>query len=76
MLANWSGWGRIVPHAATLTSDAQGRGGLNPGRTAGLDVASGDNQTVVLGSDVAEIEHALFKMENSDIEGLEAAAEG
>jgi hypothetical protein len=39
-------------------------------------VSNGDNQTVVLGGDVAEIERALLKMVKLDIAGLEATAEG
>ena len=55
---------------------SKGRGGSNPGRTAGRDVANGDNQIVVLRSDVKEIERALLKMAKLDIAVLEATAGG
>jgi hypothetical protein len=49
---------RPLPGADALKSDVEHEagGGPNPGRTAGLDVSTGDNHLVVPGSDVAEIE--------------------
>jgi len=55
-------------------STRQGR--AESGTEGGLDVSNGDDQTVVLGSDVAQIERALLKMVKLDIAGLEATAEG
>jgi hypothetical protein len=51
-------------------------GGTNPGRTADLDVSNGHNQTVILGSDTAEIERALLKIVTPDLVGLEMTAGG
>jgi hypothetical protein len=54
----WVVFGAPLPGADALKSDVEHEAGdgPNPGRTAGLDVSTGDNHLVVLGSDVAEIE--------------------